>query len=86
MYMCVVLVYFLTLRISIFANKIVEGNKHKCVNKTSCDKGGACANEKRKRCNRIPSNITLDRNYAAWGYSLFYLPGFYSFSLHIALV
>jgi len=23
------------------------------VNKTSHDKGGACANEKRKRCNRI---------------------------------
>jgi len=33
MYMCVVLVYFLTLRISIFAKKIVEGNKHRCVNK-----------------------------------------------------
>jgi len=44
MYMCVVLVYFLTLRISIFEKKIVEGNKHRCVNKTSRDKGGACAN------------------------------------------
>ena len=51
-----------------FKEKIVEGNKHRCVNKTSHDKGGACANEKRKRCNRIPSDITLDRNYAAWGY------------------
>ena len=68
MYMCVVLVYFLTLRISIFAKQIVEGNKHRCVNKTSRDKGGECAKEKRKRCNRIPSDITLDRNYAAWGY------------------
>ena len=46
MYMCVVLVYFLTLRISILFLKIVEGNKHRCVNKTSRDKGGACANEK----------------------------------------
>ena len=46
--------------------KNVEGNKHNCVNKTSRDKGGACANEKQKRCNRIPSDITLDRNYAAW--------------------
>jgi len=27
------------------------------VNKTLCDKGGA--NEKRKRCNRLPSDITL---------------------------
>jgi len=41
---------------------------HRCVNKTPCDKGGACANEKWKQCNRIPSDITLDRNYAAWGY------------------
>ena len=48
--------------------KIVEGNKHRCVNKTSRDKGGACANQKRKRCNRIPSDITIGRNYAAWGY------------------
>jgi len=68
MYMFVVLICFLTLRISIFENKIVEGNKHRCVNKTSRDKGWACANEKRKRCNRIPSDITLDRDYAAWGY------------------
>ena len=37
--------------------KIVEGNKHRCVNKTSRDKGGACANEKGKRCNRILSEI-----------------------------
>ena len=44
--------------------------KKRCVNKTSRDKGGACATEKRKRCNRIPSDITLDRNYAAWGYDL----------------
>ena len=66
MYMCVVLVYFLTLRISIFEKKIVEGNKRRCVNKTSRDKG---ANEKRKWCNRIPSDITLDRNYAAWRYA-----------------
>ena len=46
----------------------MEGKRHRCVNKTSRDKGGACANEKRKRCNRIPSDITLGRNYAAWGY------------------
>jgi len=39
------------------------------VNKTSCVKDGACANEKRKRCNRIPSDITLDRNYATVGYT-----------------
>ena len=68
MYMCVVLVYFLTLRISIFDKKVVEGNKHRCVNKTSRDKGGACANEKRKWCNRIPSEITHGRNYPFAGY------------------
>ena len=68
MYMCVVLVYFLTLRISILFLKIVEGNKHRCVNKTSRDKGGACANEKWKRCNRILSEITLGRNYPSAGY------------------
>ena len=39
-----------------------------CVNKTSRDQGGACANDKRKLCNRIPSDITIGRNYAAWGY------------------
>ena len=66
--MCAVLVYFLTLHISILKKKIVEGIKHRCVNKTSRDKGGACANLKQKRCNRIPSDITIDRNYAAWGY------------------
>jgi len=32
------------------------------VNKTSRDKGGTRANEKRKRCNRISSDITLGRN------------------------
>jgi len=57
--MCVVLVYFLILLISIFEKKNVEGNKHRCVNKISRVKGGVCANEKRKRCNRIPSDITL---------------------------
>ena len=71
MYMCVVLVYFLTLRISIFEKKIVEGNKHRCVIKTSSDKGGACANEKGKQCNRIPSEITLGRNYPPEGYTLY---------------
>jgi len=65
MYMCVVLVYFLTLRISIFEKKIVKG---RCVNNTLRDKGGACANEKRRRCNRIPSEITLSRNYPSAGY------------------
>ena len=55
--------------VSPFLKKIIgEGNKHRCVNKTSRVKGGACANENRKRCNRIPSDITLDQNYAAWGY------------------
>ena len=63
MYVCVVLVYFLNLRMSIFEKKIVEGNKHRCVNKTSRDKGAACANEKRKWCNPVPSEITLGRNY-----------------------
>jgi len=42
---------------------IIEVYAEKCiltiVNKTSCDKGGACANEKQKRCNQISSNITL---------------------------
>ena len=38
------------------------------VNKTSCDKGGECANEKRKQCNQIPSDITLGRNYPSVGY------------------
>ena len=71
MYMCVLLVYFLTLRISIFEKKIMENKKHKCVNKTSRDKGGACANEKRERCNRIPSEITLGRNYPSAGYTCF---------------
>jgi len=66
--MCVVLVYFLTLRISILEFFFVEGKYHGTINKTSRDKGGACANEKRKRWNRIPSDITVDRNYAAWGY------------------
>ena len=33
------------------------------VNKTSRDKSGACANEKRKRCNRILPDNTLGRNY-----------------------
>ena len=40
------------------------------VNKTSHDKGGACATEKRKRCNRISSDITLGRNYPSAGYWL----------------
>ena len=53
-----------------FKKKIVEGNKHRCVNKTSRDKGGACANEKRKRCNQIPSEITLGRNYPSTGYDM----------------
>ena len=37
------------------------------VNKTSRDKGGAYANEKRKWCNRIPSDIILGRNYPSVG-------------------
>ena len=32
------------------------------VNKTSRDKGVACANEKQKLCNRIPSDNILGRN------------------------
>jgi len=32
------------------------------VNKTSRDKGGVCANEKRKRCNQISSDITIGWN------------------------
>ena len=38
------------------------------VNKTSCDKGGACTNEKRKRCNRISSDNTLGRSDLSVGY------------------
>jgi len=38
------------------------------VNKTSGDKRGACANEKRKRYNCILSDITLGRNYPTSGY------------------
>jgi len=35
--------------VSPFLKKIIgEGNKHRCVNKTSRVKGGACANENRK--------------------------------------
>ena len=60
---------------------IVEGNKHRCVNKTSCNKGGAYANEKRKRCNRIPSEITLGRNYPSAGYNSKYADGFSQFLL-----
>ena len=71
MYMCVVLVYFLTLSISIFEKIIVEGNKHRCVNETSRDQGGACANEKRKRYNQISSEITIGRNYPSAGYTVF---------------
>ena len=71
MCMCVVLVYFLTLSISIFEKKIVEGNKHRCVNETSRDKGGACANEKRKRYNQISSEITIGRIYPSAGYTVF---------------
>jgi len=56
--------------------KIVEGNKHICVIKTSSDKGGACANEKRKRCNRIPSEITLGRNYPSAEYTYCIFPSF----------
>ena len=60
MYMCVVLVYFLTLRISIFEKKIVEGNKHRCVYKTSRDKGGAYANGAIGYRRKLPSvEITL---------------------------
>ena len=40
------------------------------VNKTSLDKGGACANEKLKRCNGISSDITLGWNYPSVGYLL----------------
>jgi len=58
--MCgVVLVYLLYLYIVGF------------VNKTSRDKGGACSNEKRKRCNWIPSVNTLGRNDPTAGYKLF---------------
>ena len=39
------------------------------VNKTSRDKDGGCANEKLVRSNRIPSEITLGRNYLSVGYS-----------------
>jgi len=63
MYMCVVLVYFLTLRISIFEKKIVEYNKHRCVNKTSRDKGGACSNGAIGYRRKLPSvEITLPRD------------------------
>ena len=38
-----------------------------CTISTSHDKGGACGNEKRKRCNRISSDITLGLNYPYCG-------------------
>ena len=40
------------------------------VNKTSRDKGGDCVNEKRKRCNGIPSERTLCQNDPSVGYIL----------------
>ena len=61
--MCVVLVYFLTSRKSIFEKNLTLRHIVDYVNKTSRDKGGACANEKRKQSNRIPSDITLGRTY-----------------------
>jgi len=45
MYMCVVLVYFLTLCMSILGNFLLDTIFY-LVNNTSGDKGGACANEK----------------------------------------
>ena len=60
--MCVVLVYFITLCMSIFEKNLTLRHIVDYVNKTSRDKGGACANEKRKQCNRISSDITLGRN------------------------
>ena len=38
------------------------------VNKTTCDKGGACANENRKQCNEIAPDRTLGRNDLSAGY------------------
>ena len=64
-FMCVILVYFLTLHMSIFEKFLLDDIPLTLfVNKTSHDKG---ANEKRKRCNRIPSDITLGRNYTTAG-------------------
>ena len=59
--MCVVLVYFLTLHMSIGENFMLD-------HKTSRDKGGACENGKWKRCNWISPDITLGRNYPSAGY------------------
>ena len=71
--MCVVLVYFLTF--CFFLNFLLDNKISDFVNKTSRDKGRACPNEKRNRCNRISSDIILGRNYPTAGY--------YNFSLKI---
>ena len=68
--MCVVLVYFLNLRMPIFKKNHIGQYIDDFVNKTSHDKGGTCANEKRKPCNAISSDITLGRNYPFAGYKL----------------
>ena len=62
---CVVLVYFLTyVRFWTFltGRYIID-----IVNKTSCDKGGACAKEMRKRCNRILSDNTYVKSTLKFG-------------------
>ena len=64
--MFVVLVYFLTLRMSFFENFLLDDIVD-FVNNTSRDKGRSCANEKWKRCNRISSDITLGLNYPTAG-------------------
>jgi len=64
--MCVVLVYSLTLRLSIFENFLLDSillTKHHVIK--------ACSTEKWKRCNRISSDITLGRKYPTAGYTFF---------------
>ena len=56
-----------------FLNFLLDNKISDFVNKTSRDKGRACPNEKRNRCNRISSDIILSRNYPTAGYYNFCL-------------
>ena len=62
--MCVVLVYFLTLRMSIFENFMLDDKLVTLLTKHHVIK----AEHVQMKSNRILSDITIGRNYAAWGY------------------
>ena len=72
-----VLVYCLTLGVTILKKNLAGRYIIDFVNKTSRDKGGAGTNEKQKQCIRIPSGNTLGRNYPFVGYP--HLVGFRRF-------